>query len=87
MVTSGKGSCSRTKSKKQGGGRRKHRCGSKGETSKSDQGIRIGSTGRISFESLSQSREQKPALAGCGDGSDDCIWKIGLRPGTGEPDS
>lgn len=71
MVRSGKGSCSRTKSKKQGSGRRKQRCGLKGETSKSDQRVRIGFTGRISFESLSQSREQKPVLAGCGDGTDD----------------
>lgn len=87
MVTSGKGSSSRTKGKKQGSGRRKQRCGLKGETSKSDLRIRIGSTGRISFETLSQSREQKPMLAGCGDGSDDCVWKIGLRLGTEEPDS
>lgn len=49
------------------GRKRKQRCGLKGETKKSDQRVKMGSTGRRSFVRWSQNREQKPRLAGCGD--------------------
>lgn len=101
MVRSGKGSHTRTKSKKlvspastgrlllePSSGKRKQGCGLKGEVLKSQiRGSERDPPGGEVLWDSPKAGNRNLAWLGVETGSDDGVWKIGLGPGTGEPAS